>query len=132
MEAVSISNLVKNGLQRFQERRRAERIAGSSVVAFYWDGAAPLPHQVRDVSPVGMYVTTEERWYLGTLLHLTVDVRAGSGEDSAVESMTVWSKVIRHGTDGVGFEFVLLKSKERQKMAHLVKTAKTCCEKRND
>jgi len=104
-------------------------------VAFYWDGSVPLPHDIRNISSVGMYVNTTERWYLGTLLHLTVDVVSGSSSAGTVlrpvESMMVWSKVIRHGSDGVGFEFVLLKREDRKKMAHLVETARTLCENRH-
>ena len=80
-----------------------------------------------------MYVTTHERWYLGTLLHLTIDAKTARTTDSAaatpVESITVWAKVVRHGTDGVGFEFILVKFKDRQKLAHLVDTAGSLCEK---
>lgn len=108
------------------------RIPGTAVVAFYWDGSVPLPHPIRDVSRLGMYVTTSERWYLGTLLHLTVDApagrTAGGSAGKPVDSMMVWSKVIRHGTDGVGFEFILVKLKDRQKMARLVETARILCE----
>ena len=78
-----------------------------------------------------MYVTTHERWYLGTLLHLTIDAKTARPTDSAaapVESITVWAKVVRHGTDGVGFEFTLVKFKDRQKLAHLVETARVLCE----
>lgn len=110
------------------------RIPGTAVVAFYWDGSVPLPHPIRDVSRFGMYVATPERWYLGTLLHLTIDAlagrTAGGSAGTMVDSMMVWSKVIRHGTDGVGFEFILVKPKDRQKMVRLVETARVLCEER--
>ena len=130
---MTLSSVLKNGLRGFQDRRRSSRDAGTAVTAFYWDGDVPLPHCIRDISLTGMYITTHERWYLGTLLHLTIDAKTARPTDSAtgipVESITVWAKVIRHGTDGVGFEFTVVKLKDRQKLAHLVDTARSLCEK---
>ena len=128
---MTLPSFFKEGLMRFQYLRRASRFAGTAVVAFYWDGSVPLPHPIRDISRTGMYVTTSERWYLGTLLHLTVDAnsaRTPGAPAGTVDSMMVWSKVVRHGDDGVGLEFVLVKPKDKRKMAHLVETAKTLCE----
>ena len=109
------------------------RIAGSAVVAFYWDGSVPLPHSIRDISRTGLFVTTQERWYIGTVLHLTIDAEAVRTADCpagwVVESMTVWAKVIRHAADGVGFEFILLKAAEQRRMVHLMETAQTLCKK---
>jgi len=54
---------------------------------------------------------TAERWYVGTILQLTLDAdHPGDNKDrTRGETMTLWSKVIRHGSDGVGLEFLLVK-----------------------
>jgi c-di-GMP-binding flagellar brake protein YcgR len=122
------SNVFKGGLQRFQDRRRAARIVEPAVVAYYWDGSVPLPHRVRDISRAGIYLYTGERWYPGTILNLTLDTeQIGTGEMAAntpVESITLWSKVVRHGSDGVGLEFILVKPDDREKLVHLLGVAK--------
>ena len=55
-----------------KERRRAERQPAPPLVVYYWDGAAPAAHAVRDVSLTGMYLATEQRWYPNTLIRMTV------------------------------------------------------------
>jgi Flp pilus assembly protein TadG len=61
---------------------------------------------------------TVERWYPGTMLQLTLDEdRSGSSEiqkPAQAGSVTLWSKVVRHGSDGVGLEFLFAK-RGRQK-----------------
>ena len=60
----------------------------------------------RDISPSGLYLLTEGRWYPGTMVMLTLqkngEIVAGSEQSIAVEA-----KVIRSGDDGVGLAFVL-------------------------
>ncbi len=89
-----------------QDRRRSDRQRIPQLVAFYWDGGAPVAHGVRDISPSGLYLLTEGRWYPGTMVMLTLqkngEVVAGSEQSIAVEA-----KVIRSGDDGVGLAFVL-------------------------
>src|SRR5664279_3150482 len=88
------------------DRRRADRQRIPQLVAFYWDGDSPLAHGVRDISPSGLYLLTEGRWYPGTMVMLTLqkngEIVAGSQQSIAVEA-----KVIRSGDDGVGLAFVL-------------------------
>jgi hypothetical protein len=49
---------------------------------------------------------TEERWFLGELVSLTLQ-REGSPEDSPVLQIALQARVIRHGEDGIGLSFVL-------------------------
>jgi hypothetical protein len=128
-----LSEMLKKGLQQLQERRRSERIPALPLAAYFWDGAVPLPHVVRDISRTGVYLFTQERWYPGTMLQLTIDAKGRAATtDQAVapeDSMVVWSKVVRYGADGVGFEFMILKARDRKKMADLIEHAKTISEK---
>jgi hypothetical protein len=86
--------------------RKAPREIVSSLAAYYWTGAAPKAHSVRDISSTGLYVVTEERWYPGTLVLMTLQETGGAGEASEC-SVSVYSKAIRWGDDGVGLKFVL-------------------------
>ena len=120
-------DLLKTRLTSLLDRRRGVRIVDTSVVAYYWNGSVPLPHRVRDISRTGIFLFTEERWYPGTMLQLTLDFKTGTAITPAaaapVESTRVWSKVVWFEADGVGFEFMQVKAAERKKMADLIERA---------
>jgi Flp pilus assembly protein TadG len=88
-----------------RERRKAPRKDIPEVVAHYWDGAAPAAHVIRDLSECGLYVVTEQRWYPGTMVMMTLQ-RKDSFDGEADRSITVQSKVVRSGEDGMGLVFV--------------------------
>jgi Flp pilus assembly protein TadG len=89
-----------------RERRKATRQEAPELVAHYWDGAAPLAHDVRDISSTGLYLLTEQRWYPGTVVRMSL--QSGSVADTDPDrSITVSAKVIRSGSDGVGLALVL-------------------------
>jgi hypothetical protein len=96
-----------------QERRKAERQDGPEVVAHYWDGAAPAAHSIRNISASGLYILTEQRWYPGTLVMLTLQRKDRVAEE-ADRSITVQSKVVRSGPDGVGLAFVPAEHEEKR------------------
>jgi hypothetical protein len=75
------------------------------LVAFFWDGGSPVAHIVKNISPSGFYLATDERWLLGTLVMMTLQRTRGEALRRDC-SLIVMSKVIRHGEDGVGFEFI--------------------------
>jgi hypothetical protein len=89
-----------------EERRRANRKESLPLAAYYWDGSVPAPRQVRDISPEGMYLLTEQRWYLNTLINMTL-VRSDKPEDDPERSVRLTARVVRSGTDGVGMAFLL-------------------------
>ena len=99
----------KNWLRRLlwgdpPEPRRTSRESLSWLAVYFFTGGTPVAHAVRDVSLTGLYVLTEERWYLGTLIRMTLTDRR---DPSADRSITLNAKVVRWGADGVGLEFVL-------------------------
>ena len=51
-------------------------------------------------------MVTEERWYPGTLVLMTLQ-RSDHGEEYAERSIAVQSRAVRWGPDGVGLQFVL-------------------------
>ena len=89
-----------------EERRQARRRKSLALVAYYWDGANPVAHPVRDASSTGFYVFTDHRWYLGTILAITLQ-RTGADTDDPERAIAVNARVVRAGNDGVGFEFLL-------------------------
>jgi Uncharacterized conserved protein len=98
----------QNWLQRWwsPDPRRAPRERAPGVAAYYWNGAAPKAHAVRDISATGLYVLTEERWYPGTLVLMTLH-NSQAGEQLTERSISVLSRAVRWGNDGVGLQFVL-------------------------
>jgi hypothetical protein len=91
--------------------RKAPRVKEPGLAAYYWNGAAPMAHGVRDVSSSGLYVVTEERWYPGTLVLMTLQ-RTDHGEELAERSIAVQSRAVRWGPDGVGLQFILADEKD--------------------
>ena len=98
----------QNWLQRWwsPDPRRAPRERAPGLAAYYWNGAAPKAHSVKDISATGLYVVTEERWYPGTLILMTLH-NTLAGEEIAERSVSVLSRAVRWGNDGVGLQFVL-------------------------
>jgi hypothetical protein len=51
-------------------------------------------------------LVTEERWYPGTLVLMTLQ-RTDCGEEVKERAIAVMSRAVRWGQDGVGLQFVL-------------------------
>jgi hypothetical protein len=56
-----------------------------------------------------LYLITEERWYPGTLVLLTLQ-RTDLGDEALERTISVHSRAVRWGADGVGLQFVLSKA----------------------
>jgi hypothetical protein len=108
-----LSKQLRNWFERWwsPDPRRAPRVPGNGLAAYYWNGDAPAAHGVRDISSTGLYVVTEERWYPGTLVLMTLQ-RTGCGEETAERAVAVNSRAVRWGPDGVGLQFVLADEKQ--------------------
>jgi hypothetical protein len=84
------------------------------LVAFYWNGAAPMAHEVQNISSTGFYLLTRERWLPGTMVTMTLQrTDLPNGNIGTEPHIPVLSKVVRVGTDGVGFSFVPLEEHAR-------------------
>lgn len=103
----------KDWMLQISERRRAERYPDTGTVAYYWDGSVPVPHEIRDISLTGAYLRTPERWYPGTIVKVSLKTNQ-SGADNPGESIEVSCRVVRHGPDGVGLQFVSRQATERK------------------
>jgi hypothetical protein len=103
------------------DHRQGERLDAPLLVAYYWDGSIPTAHKIRDISTTGFYLLTSERWHLGTIVTMTLQrsdtAPANPGEEryisvpSGEHYISVHSRVVRLGEDGVGFAFVPVESK---------------------
>lgn len=91
--------------------RKAPREPAPGVAAYYWTGGPPTANEIRDISATGLYVLTEERWYPGTLILITLQNTA-FGEEVAERTICVHSRAVRWGKDGVGLQFVLTKKED--------------------
>jgi hypothetical protein len=87
------------------EKRTAPRGASYGLEAYYWTGGAPQSHSVRDISSTGLYIVTEERWYPGTLILMTLQAADYAGDGNR-NSISVHSRAVRWGNDGVGLQFI--------------------------
>jgi len=105
-------------LENSPQQRRAPRSAEPSLMVYYWDGSVPEGRKIRDISISGAYVVTPERWYVGTIVRLILQgYKATPLEDGGIvpsRSTSIASRVVRHGQDGVGVEFIFSTSAERK------------------
>src|SRR5258708_12004957 len=101
-----------------QHRRRAQRHIEPRLVAFYWDGAVPQPRYIRDVSNTGFYLLTDQRWYPGTLITMTLQ-RTEKSDDGSKSSVAVQAKVIRSGEEGVAVAFVFPKPEDAHRVTSI-------------
>jgi hypothetical protein len=90
--------------------RKASREALPGLVAYFFTGGVPIPHSVRNISTSGLYVITEERWYKGTFVRLTL---TDQREPTSERSITLHGKVVRCTHDGVALHFILQEKNER-------------------
>ncbi len=93
------------------DRRGGDRSPGPPLMAYYWDGATPVPHRVRDINSSGMYLLTERRWYPNTLITMTL-LRSDKSATDPERSIVVTTRVVRSDSDGVGLAFILPRTRQ--------------------
>jgi hypothetical protein len=106
----------KNWLQRLlspepELPRKAERVSLPGLTAYFFTGGAPVAHEIRDISLSGLYVVTEERWYPGTTVMMTLTDRSDSTHE---RSISLYATAVRWGSDGVGVRFILQDPKKQR------------------
>lgn len=97
-------------IQRFlrwlsTDRRRALRHAVPGLVAYYWTGGAPQAYHIGDISDTGIFLLTEERWFPGTMILMTLQLTDTVGGDAG-NAIAVQTRVARWDKNGVGLAFV--------------------------
>jgi hypothetical protein len=81
------------------------------LIAYYFTGGNPVAQEVRDISASGIYIITNERWYPGTVVRVTLTDR---DHPTADRTLTVNAQAVRWGKDGVGLELVLEKEDQKE------------------
>lgn len=89
------------------------------VVAVYANGGPAKSHVVQSLGQKGAIVQTEDRWYPGTVIDMTLKyddhyAKLSRMGQSAGEAVHVRAKVVEAQKDGVRVEFVFLKSVEER------------------
>jgi hypothetical protein len=87
------------------DRRRSRRHPLPGLVAYYWTGGAPQAFHIGDISTHGLFLLTDERWFPGTLILMTLQRVDTSGDDPG-DTIPVQTKVVRWDDDGVGLSFL--------------------------
>lgn len=93
------------------DRRKAYRRFVPGMVAHYYTGGAPKPHDVADISMTGIYLLTDDRWMPETMIQMTLQKPCAKGERK--QSITVLAKIVRRGSDGVAAQFVTPETLDR-------------------
>jgi PilZ domain len=87
-----------------RDPRTFPRLSPPELFAYFFTGGPPAAHRVRNISTSGLYIVTGERWYLGTIVQLTLTDRL---RPKGAQSISLFAKVVRTGIDGVGLKFLL-------------------------
>lgn len=98
--------VIKDATEEPHERRRADRQSLPGLIAYYFTGGSPEPQKIANISVLGFYLQTDERWMPGTIVRMTLQRLGSTGEDPS-DTITVNSRIVRWGADGEGFEFIL-------------------------
>ena len=115
---------VKSWLQGPQRDRLPDAVEGS-LAAYYWDGAAPVPREVRNVSPRGAYIVTSEKWYPGTIMDLSLEYNAQPAGNGPKPNICVRSKVVSHGPDGVNVAFMYVNRRSQQQVVKFLQVVRS-------
>jgi PilZ domain len=100
-------------LGRWLRNDRAARSPAPPIVAYYWDGGAPCPHPVKDISITGAYLYGANPWQPGTVI-------TGTFSGPCEPDLTMTFRVVRHGPDGIGISFLPQTKQERVDLQRLL------------
>lgn len=89
------------------------------VVALYSNGGPVAPHSVQSLNRKGALVQTEDRWYPGTVVEMTLRyddhyAKLSKMGKPAGDSVRVRAKIVGSAQDGVRVEFVFLRRAEKR------------------
>lgn len=85
--------------------RRGERVPSPGVDVCYSSGMEQKRATIKNISPTGVFVLTEDRWLPGTTVQLTLQHKS-SGNDCSAAQARIRARIVRHDVDGVGMEFL--------------------------
>jgi uncharacterized membrane protein (UPF0127 family) len=103
-----------------REKRRTPRLTvpdGCGCV-YYWEGGAPIPHPILNISEAGAFFKTATAWHPGTIIELALQREPcdeGTPQDPR-ELVRVAAKVSRCEPVGTAVEFIYTNPRERERM----------------
>ena len=96
-----------------RDARRSQRLVKPPLVAYYWTGGAPSPHPIADISSSGLYIVTDDHWYPGSIVSMTLQ-RTDQLRGAPESWIAVNVLVVRRTGDGLGGAFVTSTSHRAQ------------------
>jgi hypothetical protein len=87
-------------------RRTSDRFSSDGLVAYDFVETGARMHQVVNLSSHGVYLRTKERWPIGSVVSLTLQLNGPLGTNLQ-DQVRFHAVVAREGADGVGFSFAL-------------------------
>jgi c-di-GMP-binding flagellar brake protein YcgR len=117
-----LMSLLKRIRDKFfsSDRRRSDRILVPELAAYFWTGGTPLEHRIRDISATGLYLVTEDTWFPGTLMMITLQNK-DAAEDDPQRAVVIQTRVVRRNEDGVGLVFIFVDAKDHRPSQNLLK-----------
>ena len=88
------------------QHQRAERREVQGLEAIHWTGSSPGLDVVKNISATGMYLVTRERWAQGEINPIRL-VYPELTDNSVEKQVTIETKTVRYGEDGMGLSFIL-------------------------
>jgi hypothetical protein len=86
------------------ERRTIIRLLVQGLIVYSGEGERRKPHEVRDVSPTGLYLRTQERWKQGDVVSLVLQ-RKDATEEERERRVSVQLRVVRCDQGGIGLSW---------------------------
>lgn len=86
--------------------RRAPRLPIPGLVGYFYTGGVSKPQEILNLSVMGFFMKTDDRWLPGTVIRITLQMVDSDGEGPC-DTITVHSRVVQWSKEGGGFEFVL-------------------------
>jgi hypothetical protein len=96
----------KTFLQDDVQQQRAQRRQVPGLEAIHWTGSSPGLDIVKNISASGMYLVTRERWPEGEINPVRL-VYPELTDDSPENQVTIETRTVRWGEDGMGLTFIL-------------------------
>ena len=93
------------------KQARPERREVPGLEAIHWTGSSPGLDIVKNISSTGMYLVTRERWPEGEINPIRL-VYPELADDSPERQVTIETRTVRWGEDGMGLSFVLPENME--------------------
>jgi hypothetical protein len=93
------------------------RIDGEDLVTYFWNGATPIPREVRQIGLGGAVIVAPERFYPGTLIQLVLEDRASrQGDGASKPHICVYAMALRAVEDGFSVAFPSRDPAERRRL----------------